>query len=345
MQPSPNSRPATSPVKLATHAHAWSAITQSYAVLNRGEIPTTTTDMTDIDHRSLAAIGSGDLKAYLRATFEDSAENRIYIETVHRLTNLGAVVINVAKGTSRAGFYAEWRMICLMTADGGLINHGEMYDETDLDTALARFEELHPQAPQLENGASRGSERYLERAIAHDWDAMAEMLADDYYTDDRRHLGQVLGFTVETPRSPACKCKSTSASTMQCRSVIAVRGEHLTFSRVRYSGQDQELGALLVEILVVFEINAEHRFVAAVAFDPDDIVAAFEELNARYLAGEAAAYARTWSVITREYAALNRGELPPTMPDWVDHRPLQRIGAQRSSDHQYPCHVGTYPRL
>ncbi len=328
----------------AAHSQAWSAITQSYAVLNRGEIPTTTSDMTDIDHRSLAAIGSGDLKAYLRATFEDSAENRIYIETVHRLTNLGAVVTNVAKGTSRAGFYAEWRMICLMTADGGLINHGEMYDETDLDAALARFEELHPQAPQLENGASRASEQYLERTIAHDWDAMAEMLADDYYTDDRRHL---VGAGIYGRDAEIASVRSASRPRPHARNhstVIAVRGEHLTFSRVRYSGQDQELGAFLVEILVVFEINAEHRFVAAVAFDPDDIVAAFEELNARYLAGEAAAYARTWSVITREYAALNRGELPPTMPDWVDHRPLQRIGASDLTTN-IRCHVGTYPRL
>ena len=45
-------------------------------------------------------------------------------------------------------------------------------------------------------------------------------------------------------------------------------------------------------------------------FDPDDIDAAFEELDARYLAGEAAAYAHTWSVITEAYAALNRRELP-----------------------------------
>ncbi|WP_445164442.1 BTAD domain-containing putative transcriptional regulator [Mycobacterium sp. Dal123C01] len=308
------------------HAQAWSAITRSYVVLNRGEIPTTTTDMTDIDHRSLAAIGSGDLKAYLRATFEDSAENRIYIETVHRLTNLGAVVTNVAKGTSRAGFYAEWRMICLMTADGGLINHGEMYDETDLDTALARFEELHPQAPRLENGASRAFERYLERAIAHDWDAMAEVLADDYHTDDRRHLvgGGVYGRDAEIA---SVQMQVNLGVTHAMPTVIAVRGERLVLSRARYSARDQELEAFVVEILLVIEINAEHRSIAAVAFDPEDIVAAFEELDARYLAGEAAAYPRAWSVITREYAALNRGELPPTMPDWVDHRPLQRINA------------------
>ena len=74
--------------------------------------------------------------------------------------------------------------------------------------------------------------------------------------------------------------------------------------------------------MIIVEINADERIVAAVAFDVDDIDAAFEELDARYLAGEAADHAHTWSVIARAYAAFNRHELPATTPDWViiDHR-------------------------
>ena len=52
-------------------------------------------------------------------------------------------------------------------------------------------------------------------------------------------------------------------------------------------------------------------------FDLDDIDAAFEELDARYLAGEAAAHSHTWSVIARNNAAFNRRELPAAAPDWV----------------------------
>ena len=47
---------------------------------------------------------------------------------------------------------------------------------------------------------------------------------------------------------------------------------------------------------------------AIVVFDVDDIEAAFAELDARYLAGEAAAHAHTWSVIAGSYAAINRHE-------------------------------------
>ena len=64
------------------------------------------------------------------------------------------------------------------------------------------------------------------------------------------------------------------------------------------------------------------------AFDVDDIDAAFAELDARYLAGEAAAHAHVWSVIARECAAFNRHELPAA--DWVtvDHRQLAVIDAR-----------------
>ena len=52
-------------------------------------------------------------------------------------------------------------------------------------------------------------------------------------------------------------------------------------------------------MLRIVEIDADERIAALVVFDPDDIDAAFEELDARYLAGEAAAHAHTWSVISR----------------------------------------------
>ena len=37
------------------------------------------------------------------------ADLNIYIEAVHRLSDLGAVVTHAARGTSQEGFDAEWR--------------------------------------------------------------------------------------------------------------------------------------------------------------------------------------------------------------------------------------------
>ena len=61
---------------------------------------------------------------------------------VHRLSDLGAVVTARRHGTSREGFDAEWRTIALVTVDGDLVNRCELFDEADLDAALARFDEL-----------------------------------------------------------------------------------------------------------------------------------------------------------------------------------------------------------
>ena len=76
-------------------------------------------------------------------------------------------------------------------------------------------------------------------------------------------------------------------------------------------------------MLGIVEIDADEQIAAHVVFDLDDFDAAFEELDARYLAGEAAAYAHTWSVSSRDRTPRSTGtSLPPTTPDWVniDHR-------------------------
>ena len=79
--------------------------------------------------------------------------------------------------------------------------------------------------------------------------------------------------------------------------VIATRGERLVLGRIRISTRIS-LRHSTVELLSVIEIDTDDRIVARVAFDPDDIDAAFAELDARYLAGEAAAHAHTWSLVT-----------------------------------------------
>ena len=122
----------------APNGHTWSIIMQAYAALNRHELPPTTADWTDIDHRPLAPIGSGDLIAYLGRFVADLSELSAYAESVHRLTAFGAVVTHVAIGTSLEGFDAEWRMVYLVTLDGDMFSRGEIFEEADLEVALAR---------------------------------------------------------------------------------------------------------------------------------------------------------------------------------------------------------------
>ena len=107
---------------------------------------------------------------------------------LHRLSELGAVVTQTLKGASKDGLDVEYRMIDVFTVKDGLLSRCEVFDEADLDAALARFDELHTRAPRLENAATQVIARFWSYFEARDWDAMAEIWTDDYCTYDRRKV-------------------------------------------------------------------------------------------------------------------------------------------------------------
>jgi hypothetical protein len=126
----------------AAHEHTWSFISRAYAAFNRHELPSTTPDWVNVDHRRGRAFAAGDLIPYIRATWDVTPQASIYIEAVHRLSNLGAIVTNAVNGTSQDGFDAEWREISILMVEGDRINRCELFDEADVDAALARFHDL-----------------------------------------------------------------------------------------------------------------------------------------------------------------------------------------------------------
>ena len=125
---------------------------------------------------------------------------------------------------------------------------------------------------------------------------MAEMLADNLVTDDRR---RVVGAGVRHGRDAQIADMRAIAdlrNTNLTSTVIATRGERLVLASSRLGPRSTARG--------VSHGGAQHRrdqrrrAVRRVRHvRPDDIDAAFEELDTRYLAGEAAAYAHTWSVV------------------------------------------------
>ena len=87
----------------APHARTWAVVAEAYAAANRNELAPTTADMASIDHRRLAMIESGGLVPYIRDTFSELANLTTYLEAVHRLTDLGAVVTHVGAGNLEGG--------------------------------------------------------------------------------------------------------------------------------------------------------------------------------------------------------------------------------------------------
>ncbi|WP_248923671.1 BTAD domain-containing putative transcriptional regulator [Mycobacterium sp. 3-98] len=310
----------------STRSHTWTLVTEAFVALNQRKIPATTSDWVNIDHRRLVPIGTGDLAAYLSVAWELSPQSYLYVAAVHRLSSLGAVITHVAAGASPEGLDAEWQVIDVMTFEGDRINRCELFDESDLDTALARFDELHGQTRKLENAASRAEHRLFDRSSTHDWAAIAEILAPDSFVDDRRRVVNV-GFWDGRDAVMANMRALAEGLAQVSLTVIATRGKRLSLARVRSFNPDSRREGFAVELLGIAEIDTDGRIASHVFFDADDIDAAFEELDARYLAGEAAAYAHTWSVTSRANAKFNRHELPATTPDpvYIDHRSLVSI--------------------
>jgi len=163
------------------HSDTWALIAQAYTAINRHELPPTTPAWVNVDHRRGRAFAPGDLAAYLYATWDLAPDINVYVEAVHQLSNLGGLVTH-AHGSSREGFDAEWREIILLTFEAGRVNHFEVFDEADLDAALARFGELN----RLENAATRTYERLVEAYNRRDVDGFLALKTQDGRLEDRR---------------------------------------------------------------------------------------------------------------------------------------------------------------
>ncbi len=192
------------------------------------------TSTTAEGQRSRPATGT----EYIRAGWDLTPDLNIYIEAVHRLNNFGAVFTHRGHGTSQEGFDAEWRAIDILMVDGELITRCEVFDETDLDAALAKFDQLSRPAPRLENAASQAPERYLGALRGPRLGCAREVLADDICTDDRRRA-----VNAGSPARSRCRDREHAAvadigNENMTSDVIAARGERLVLTR-RASGRDR----------------------------------------------------------------------------------------------------------
>ena len=173
----------------AVHSHTWSVISQAYAALNRRALPATTPDWTSVDHRHFGTIEPNALTPNIRAFWDITSEARIDVATVHRLTNLGAVVAHATHATSQEGVEVESGELIILMVDGDLLSRCEIFNEADLDAALTRFEELHPTDAATGKCGKPSGERFWKYFAARDWDAIGRDTGRRHLlSDDRRRV-------------------------------------------------------------------------------------------------------------------------------------------------------------
>jgi ketosteroid isomerase-like protein len=280
------------------------------------------------DHRVLG-FGTLDAENFvrmqesLRNLSPDARDRREHI----RISEWGVLNAITRVGTREGGAF-EIPMITVVEVD----EHGrrkttDLYDIEDRDRALARFAELAAPAPAespFANAATRYNERFVRAWDARDWNAVREMHRAECHTDDRRRLMRIEGPTEDNLRFFFDQPHSCRTATP-----IATRGERLALSRVLLECDVEEWGgAAAIDYLCVDEVDADGLSAAIVLFDPDDLDAAYAELDARFDAGEGAAHAHTlaawrrWerAIATRDWNALGARRSPGFV--FRDHRLL-----------------------
>ena len=228
-----------------------------------------------VDHRRGRAFAPGDLPAYLDASWELMPQSSLYIDDVHRLNDIGTVITHVGKGTSGEGFVAEWRS----RHDEGRGRTGQPLRAVRRGRCGHRARAVRPVKPAhkaIGKTASRVNARFVACVNARDWDAIASILADNHYSDDRR---RVTGAGTRRGRDPEIENMRVVADlgAETAVEVIATRGDRLVLTRTHVSTQQ----GFLAEVLGLIETDLDGRMAGIILLDPEDIDAALEELDAR----------------------------------------------------------------
>jgi hypothetical protein len=219
-------------------------------------------------------------------------------------------------------------VIFVSTHDGERLLSHDVYGEDQVAEAWARFEEQSREAPAppcIENAATRALRRGLDAWLARDWDRLEALSAAGFRSIDRRRLVRLP--ELDRDGYAAANRQLVGMTTGFSTELIATRGERLAMMRIVWQGADWSIGPSELESLAVVEVDGHGDVVAIVEFAPEDLDAAYAELDERYAAGEAAPYARTLGAVERfgrAVAARDWEQLRSAFaPDLVvaDHRP------------------------
>ncbi len=259
-----------------------------------------------VDHRLLgfgSIRGIEALREYYRALFETESF-AFRVDDVLRLESDAILILHTTAGTARTGGGAyERRFLQLISwGDDGLTARVEHFVEDREAEAFARFDELtaaRPAASRFANAASRALDRMMATFIARDWEGYLRLLPVGFRMSDRRPMmslevdrGQWIEYTRQL---------GDMGSTRIEAELLATRGDRLSLSRQQLEVAEGAVGPSRIDSLFLVETNDCGEPIAVVRFAPDDLEAAYAELDARFEAGEAAIHPRasSWAAAFR----------------------------------------------
>ena len=247
------------------------------------------------DHRPLgygAFVGGfrsrDEYEVSFRALLELAPDVTQRVDHVLALDDRGLLAIFRWLGARDGGRFEIPMVIASALGPDGLIQRVDAYSLDQLDEARAHFEELRPDPLRIPpNAATRAGDRWLACIENREWQDLTDLFAPTLVFEDRRRLVRTTGgrdMAIASTREIIDSLGARPFSTL-----LATAGDRLALHRVLFSAGSQ--GAQFeVDTLHLTEVDAEGRFVAIVAFDPDDRRAATTEMLDRYARNEAGAH-------------------------------------------------------
>ncbi len=258
------------------------------------------------DERSLgtwSARGAEATLQHFRSLLEVADDIVMREYEILRLEPDALLVRRTHRGTERAGggTYERRFLMLLVFGAEGQMTRVEWFDPDRDAEALARFDELTAEAPAMRfaNAAARCLEHTQRCWRARDWDGVVATYDPTHRMDDRRKLMRVQISGADFIANERMLFDETASQWQS--DLLATRGERLALCRVRFSAEALGSGPMAVEMLDLVEVDAAGRRIALVVFDPDDLDAAYAELDDRYTT-EAPGFA-AFRVFSRTQAA------------------------------------------
>ena len=164
-----------------------------------------------------------------------------------------------------------------LTGDDGRPRVWELFELEDLDLALARLAELHPQeASVAANTTTRTNDRFMAGFEARDWAELERMVSPALVFEDRRRHVQIRAGR----ELYLANVHLLSDVTRTRRSLLATAGDRVALYRTLHTSLDAREN-FEVETVTLVQIDAEARLAVILVFDPDAESAARAELAAR----------------------------------------------------------------
>nr|WP_090343975.1 nuclear transport factor 2 family protein [Mycolicibacterium malmesburyense]CRL75206.1 adenylate/guanylate cyclase family protein [Mycolicibacterium malmesburyense] len=201
--------------------------------------------------------------------------------------------------------YAWTRLMVCQIRDGRMRLACE-FDVDDEEAAFAYAEERVQAASSrlaVHNRACEVGARALRASENGDVDAVVASYCDHFVYDDHRRLS---GDPVidRVGLRAAVRRMLGQYNHFEART-LAVRGERLQLAHTRWSDD----AGNETSYLFVIEIDADDRIAFHAAYEEDDFLMAYRELEKRYLSGEGAQFAEAGALSVEYATALNNGEL------------------------------------